>query len=252
MAIPDPDTSMSDPERTKRTFARDEVESILLEAARLDEEHSAEPSEHALARVTSDQLSMQDIERAAADVGISPAAVATASLRIALRSAHQDAARFHLVHEVRGELGADALDRLVADIRTTVALASIARSVDGIEVRIGKEDDAKGSLLVQIRSQRGSTSIALWSSAPAMTTGDVASSSLLGVPVFLFPVVALAGGNWPAIGATLGLGAAGAAAATAVALAVKQRRIAGWRARVEEIATEIASRVAALTADHIV
>src|SRR5687768_11841147 len=60
------------------------VESILLEAARLDEARGAEHRSVALAPTHDDALTLGDIERAAAEAGISRGAVSAASLRVAL------------------------------------------------------------------------------------------------------------------------------------------------------------------------
>ena len=231
------------------TFPRSQVESILHEAARLDDASGAESPSAALTRVAADAFTLGDIERAAAEVGISRSAVSIAALRLALRDAHAGAARAHVVHEIAGELTDEARERLADAIRTTVAPSTVRTTADGVDVAIGKGNGEPGSLLVQVRSKRGATTISVWSAAPILSKGDIASCAALGVPAFLFPIVAASSGQWPALAAAVAVGGAGALAGTGVGMAVKRRLHERWRARVEEAVTSIATSASRLVSE---
>ena len=146
---------MTEPSSSPRTFDRAEVESILLEAARLDEARGAEHRSVALVPTADDALTLGDIERAAAEVGISRGAVSAASLRVALRAAHAAAPRAHVVHEIAGSLSAESLETIADEVRTRVPTSRVQVTRDGIEVALGKADGEPGSLLVKIRSRGG-------------------------------------------------------------------------------------------------
>jgi hypothetical protein len=234
---------MTEPSSSPRTFDRAEVESILLEAARLDEARGFEHRSVALAPTDDDALTLGDIERAAAEAGISRGAVSAASLRVALRAAHAAAPRAHVVHEIAGPLSTDALETIADEVRTRVPTSRVQVTRDGIEVALGKADGEPGSLLVRIRSRGGDTTLSVWSAAPSLSRGDVASLSVLGVPAILFPVVATSGGSWPALASALALAAGGIATAAGLGVAANRWRVARWQERMTEVVMTIASSV---------
>lgn len=240
-------TAMTD---AARTFARAEVESILLEAARLDDARGAESTPAALARVSRDELTLADIERAAAEVGISRAAVSAAALRVALRGAGATP-RVHVVHEIAGSLSPDALERLADEVRTRVPSARVRASAEGMEVESGKAVGEPGSLLVKIRSKGDATTLSVWSAAPELSRGDVAMVSVVGVANVLFPVVASSGGEWPALASAFALGAAGLAGGAGVGVAVNRWRISRWHARAADAVVTIAASAEALAGERI-
>lgn len=231
-----------------RTFDRDEVALILREAAQLDDRRASTGVQRSAGGVDvgGDGLTLGEIGRAAAEVGIARTAVSAAALRVALRGAHLAADRFQLVHEIEGELSEDALERLASDVRIAVAPTKLQRTADGLELEIGKPNGAPGSLLVQIRSKGGATTISAWSHAPALSTGDIAACALLGIPVSLFPVVATASGQWPALGPAVAIAAAGAAAATGVTVGIQRWRMSRWREQLANVLVPIAARAAEL------
>jgi hypothetical protein len=231
-----------------RTFDRDEVALILREAAQLEDRRGSPGAEPAVStpEVSGDGLTLGEIERAAAEVGIGRSAVGAASLRVALRGAHLAGDRFQLVHEIDGELSDEALERLASDVRSLASPAKLQRTADGLEFEIGTPNGEPGSLIVQVRSKHGGTVISAWSHAPALTAGDMAACALLGIPAFLFPVVATAGGQWPALGPAAAIAAAGAAAATGVTAGVQRVRMNRWREGLATVLVPIAARAAEL------
>jgi hypothetical protein len=150
------------------TFARAQIESILLDAARLDDARGAESPGVALARMGNGDLTLAEVERAAAEVGISRAAVSIAALRLALRDAHAASPRAHGEQEIAGELSGEARERLADAIRTRVSPSTVRTTADGVDVEIGKGNGEPGSLLVQVRSKGGATTISVWSRARAL------------------------------------------------------------------------------------
>lgn len=236
---------MTEPAPPTRTFDRAEVESILVEAARLDETRGAEPSQITTALAGGEGLTLADIERAAVEVGISRAAVSAASLRVALREA-ATAPRAHVVHGIAGSLSRDAVERLADDVRTRIPASRVRTTADGIDVEMGKAEGEPGSLLVKIRSQGDATTLSVWSAAPVLGRGDIAAVAAVGAPAMLFPVVASAGGAWPALGAALALGAGGLAAGTGIGIAANRWRISRWHARAADAVVTIASCAEAL------
>jgi hypothetical protein len=248
-AAPERRRAMSETPPAARTFDRAEVALILREAAQLDEHGGAAVPSAVPTESGADGLTLAEIERAAAEVGIARSAVATASLSVALRRAHVGTDRVHLVHEVAGELTRDACERLVSEIRTLAAPSDLRRTPDGLEFELGKPNGAPGSLLLQIRSTDGVTTIELWSHAPALTSGDIAGCGLLGIPAALFPVVATSGGQWPAIGAALALGTAGAAVGTGIGAIVRRRKLDRWRTQLESIVVPLTARVSELASE---
>jgi hypothetical protein len=238
---------MTEPSSPPRTFDRAEVESILLEAARLDEARGAEHRSVALARTGDDGLTLGEIERAAAEVGISRGAVSAASLRIALRAAHAGAPRAHVVHEIAGALSAEALETVADEVRTRVPTSRVQVTPDGIEVALGKADGEPGSLLVKIRSRAGHTTVSMWSAAPVWSRGDLGTVAALGAPVFVFPAVAISGGVWPALGSVLALAAGGVVAGSGLAVAASRWRVTRWQERITGAVMAIASSVEAHT-----
>jgi hypothetical protein len=241
---------MSDTPPVRRTYDRDEVALILREAAQLDEHAITATASATSAEVGADGLTLAEIERAAAEVGIARSAVAAASLSVAMRAAHAGTDRVHVVHEIAGELTRDAYERLVSEIRTLAAPSDLRRTADGLEFEVGKPNGAPGSLLVQLRSNDGVTTMELWSHAPMLTTGDLATCGLLGIPAGLFPVVAMSGGQWPALGVALALGTAGAAAGTGIGAMVRRWKLDRWRAQLERIVVPLSARVSELAAGH--
>lgn len=234
---------MTEPSSSPRTFDPAEVESILLEAARLDEARGAEHRSVALARTGDDALTLGDIERAAAEVGISRGAVSAASLRVALRRAHAAAPRAHVVHEIPGSLSAESLETIADEVRTRVPSSRVQLTPDGIEVALGKPDGEPGSLLVKIRSRGGNTTLSVWSAAPASSRADIATVAMLGAPVFVFPAVAISGGVWPALASVLALAAGGVAAGAGIGVAASRWRVARWQERITETVMTIAGSV---------
>ena len=232
------------------TFSRSQVESILLEAARLDEARHGESASVALARVGGDGLTLADVERAGAEAGISRAAVSAAALRVALRVA-DTTPRLHAVHEIAGSLSPDAVERLADEVRTRVPGSRVRPTGDGIDVASGKDDGAPGSLLVKIRSKGDVTTLSVWSAAPVLGRGDIAAVAAIGAPAALFPVVASAGGVWPALASSLALGAAGVAAVMGIAAATNRWRIARWHERTAEVAITIAECAGALAVERV-
>ena len=201
----------------------------------------------ALSRTGDDALTLDDIERAAAEAGISRGAVSAASLRVALRAAHAAAPRAHVVHEIAGSLSAESLEAIADEVRTRVPTSRVQVMGDGIEVALGKPDGEPGSLLVRIRSRGGTTTLSVWSAAPSLSGGDVASLSVLGVPAVLFPVVATSGGSWPALGSALALAAGGIAAAAGLGVAASRWRVTRWQEHITEAVTAIAASVEGTT-----
>ena len=235
---------MTEPSSPPRTFDRAEVESILLEAARLDEARGAEHRHLApTPRPVDDALTLGEIERAAAEVGISRASVSAASLRVALREAHAGAPRAHVVHEVAGALSAEALETVADEVRTRVPTSRVQVTADEIEVALGKADGEPGSLLVKIRSRGGHTTVSMWSAAPVWSRGDLGTVAALGAPVFVFPAVAISGGVWPALGSVLALAAGGVVAATGLGVAASRWRVSRWQERITDVVMAIVSSV---------
>ena len=240
---------MSDTPLVRRTYDRDEVALILREAAQLDEHAVTAPASATSADVGADGLTLAEIERAAAEVGIGPSAVATASLSVAIRAAHVGTDRVHVVHEIAGELTRDAYERLVSEIRTLAAPSDLRRTADGLEFEVGKASGAPGSLLVQLRSNDGVTTMELWSHAPTLTSGDLATCGLFGIPVGLFPIVAMSGGQWPELGVALALGTAGAAAGTGIGAMARRWKLDRWRTQLEKIVIPLSTCVSELAAE---
>ena len=240
---------MAEPHLPIRTFDRAEVESILLEAARLDEVRGSEPRRIASPVGSADGLTLADVERAAAEVGISRAAVSAASLRVTLREA-TTGPRASVVHEIAGSLSPAALERLADDLRTRLAASRVRATADGIEVEVGRGEGEPGSLLVKVRSKGDVTTLSAWSAAPVLTRGDLASVAAVGAPAALFPVVASSGGVWPALAAALTIGATGVAALAGVGVAVNRWRIGRWHQRAADAVITIASCVEALAVER--
>ena len=232
------------------TFTRSQVESILLEAVRLDEERHGESASVPLARVGGDGLTLADVERAGAEVGISRAAVSAAALRVAL-GAPGATARLHAVHEIAGSLSPDALERLADEVRTRIPGSRVRSADDGIDVASGKDDGEPGSLLVKIRSKGDVTTLSVWSAAPVLSRGDLAAVAAIGAPAALFPVVASARGVWPAVASSLALGAAGVAAVMGIAATTNRWRIARWHERATEAVITIAACAGALAVEPV-
>ena len=233
---------MTDPVSTTRTFDRAEAESILLEAARLDDARGAEQRSAVLSRADADALTLGEIERAAAEVGIGRIAVSKAALRVALRSATAASPRVHAVHEINAVLSADALERVADDVRTHVPSSSVRITAEGLEVEMGRANGEPGSLLVKVRSRGGVSALSVWSAAPALTRVDVAGAAVLGVPAFLFPVVAASGGAWT-LATTLALAAGGLVVGTGVGFGASRWRVERWNERITEAVLAIAASV---------
>ena len=249
---------MTTPHLPVRTFDRADVESILLEAARLDEMRGTEPRRFASPVSGGDGLSLADVERAAAEVGISRGAVSVAALRVALRDA-LTVSRAHVEHAIAGSLSPAALERLADELRTRIPASRVRATADGIDVEVGKGEGEPGSLLVKVRAQGDATSLSAWSAAPVLSRGDLAAVAVVGAPAALFPVVASSGGVWPALASALTIGAVGLAAGTGIGVAANRWRIARWQQRAADALITIAScagshtveRVAAPTVDPI-
>ncbi|MEO6526499.1 MAG: hypothetical protein ABIP93_07735 [Gemmatimonadaceae bacterium] len=245
-AAPDRRRRMSDTPPARRTFDREEVALILREAAQLDEQAAAAAPSPAPLDVGADGLTLAEIEHAAAEVGIARAAVAAASLSVALRTAHVSDGRFHAVHALAGELTSDDLDRLTSEIRTLTSPLHLTRTSHGLDFEIGKPNGAPGSLRVELRTRDRETTIEVWSHAPAMTTLDLASCGVLGVPAALFPIVGVSGGAWPGLGAALALGTAGAVVGTGIGAGVQRWRLDRWRKQLASVVLPVAAHVSEL------
>lgn len=241
---------MTEPHLPVRTYDRAEVDSILLEAARLDEMRGSEPRRIASPVNSADGLTLADVERAAAEAGISRAAVSAASLRVTLREAAAGP-RAHVVHEIAGSLSPVALERLADDLRTRLVASRVRATADGIDVEIGKGEGEPGSLLVKVRTKGEVTTLSAWSAAPVLTRGDLAAVAAVGAPAVLFPVVASAGGVWPALASALGIGAAGLALGTGIAVSVNRWRIGQWHQRAADAVITIASCVESRAVERI-
>lgn len=245
---------MSDATSHARTFDRAEAESILLEAARLDEARRSDPQSTAIVLADASALTMADLERAAAEVGIGRAAVSAAALRMALRSATSASPRVHAVHEIVGSASADALERIADDVRTHVPLANVRVTANEVEVELGRPNGEPGSLLVKVRARDGATTISVWSAAPALTRTDVAGAAVLGVPALLFPVVASAGGAWT-LASTIALAVGGLVVGSGIGFGASRWRVERWNERtadaVQAIVASVERQVAgALPAQH--
>ena len=234
---------MTEPSSSPRTYNRADVESILLEAARLDEARGAEHRSVALARADDGALTLGDIERAAVEAGISRGAVSAASLRVALRGFHAAASRAHVMHEIAGSLSADVLETVADEVRTRVPASRVRLTPEGIEVALGKADGEPGSLLVKIRSRGDRTTLSVWSAAPSLSGPDLATVAVLGAPAFVFPAVAMSGGVWPAISSVLALAGGGFAAAAGLGVAANRWRVGRWQERVTEAVMAVAASV---------
>jgi hypothetical protein len=104
---------------------------------------------------------------------------------------------------------------------------------------------------VKIRSKDDVTTLSVWSAAPVLSRGDVAAVAAIGAPAALFPVVASAGGVWPALASSLALGAAGVAAVAGIAAATNRWRIARWQERAAEVVITIAACAGALAVERV-
>jgi hypothetical protein len=234
---------MSDRTSPPRRFDRAEVESILLEAARLDEARGSDARSTMVVRAGDEALTLGEIERAAAEVGISQAAVSHAALRVVLRSASAAAPRVNAVREITGALPADALERIADDLRTELPSARTRVTAEEIDVELGRANGEPGSLLVKLRARAESSMLSVWSAAPSLSRGEVAGLAAFFVPPALLPVVAVAGGTWPALASTVAyaLGALGVGAGAGLALS--RWRIGRWNTRVEAAVSAIVASV---------
>jgi hypothetical protein len=237
---------MSDPSPTGRTFDREEVALILREAAQRTDTPDAVAAGASLMDGGSERLTLTEIERAAAEVGIARSAVVAASLSVALRGAHIGTERFHVLHEFAGELSEDALDRIVSELRSQISPSSMSRTGDGLDFEVGSANGAPGSLLVQLRSKRGATTMELWSRAPSAGVADLVGWGFLGVCTSVFTAVASVGGHWHAPEVSV-VASAGAAMGAGVGAGVQQWRLRRWRADLARIIVPLSARIAALT-----
>ena len=234
---------MSDLTSPQRTFDRAEVESILLEAARLDEARGSDPRSTAMVRASGDALTLGEIERAAAEVGISREAVSAAALHVVLRAATSTTPRVHAVHEITSALSADALERVADDLRSQLPSARTRVATEAIDIELGRSNGEPGSLLVKIRARADSTRLSVWSTAPKMSRGAVAGVAVVFVPPLFFPVVAAAGGTWPALASTMAYALGALGLGTGAGLALSRWRVGRWNTRVEEAVLAIAASV---------
>jgi hypothetical protein len=234
---------MPEPPAPTRTFDRAEAESILLEAARLDEARGSDPRSAARMRAGGDTLTLDEIGRAASEVGISQAAVSAAAFRVMLRSASSATPRVHAVHEIGGALSADALERIADEVRTHLPSARTRVTAEGIDVELGQANGEPGSLLVKIRARAESTTLSVWSAVPKISRGAVGGLAIVFVPPLLFPVVAAAGGAWPALASTVAYAASGLALGTGAGLALSRWRIGRWNTQVEDVVAAIVTSV---------
>ena len=235
---------MTEPSSSPRTFDRAEVESILLEAARLDESRGAEHRSVALARTGDDALTLGDIERAAAEAGISRGAVSAASLRVALRAAHAAAPRAHVVHEIAGSLSAEALESdcrrgtdpgavvARADSRRTASRWRWARRTASPDPSSRRSDPEAAARRCRCGAPR-----------PYRAAPTSPPLAMLGAPVFVFPAVAVSGGVWPALASVLALAAGGVVTGAGLGVAASRLRVTRWQERITEAVMAIASSV---------
>src|SRR5690606_32191543 len=105
-----------------------------------------------------------------------------------------------------------------------------------------------GALLITVRSGHGSTTVQMWSERSRIGVVDAAGYSLLGIIPSLFTAVALAGGQWPALGAFAALVAGGAGAGTAVGLGAWRWRADRWRRRLTTLMEFVVSTTSELAA----
>lgn len=226
----------------ERTFDREEVALILREAAAIEPRSAALPAGAA----AGDGLTLQEIERAAAEVGITRNAVAAASLRVALRSAHAGGARHHSAHRIAGTLDGASWDALASELRARTSPANVRCTADGLDFELPRTSGDPAALLVQMREGAGTVSIEIWSEAPRSGRGDLVGYAAIGAPALLFPVVAVSAGQWPALGLATALGSAGAAAGAALGLAFQRWQRDRWRARLEQIIVPLVERATEL------
>jgi hypothetical protein len=233
--------SATPPERS--TFDRDEVAHILRDAVELDERGDDERTVVTHAQPALDGLTRAQIEEAASAVGISAAALSAAWMRRALVSSRDEWGRAHVSQELKGALSPAALAQLAHEIRTIAGPAIIRSTTNGVELEVGAPAEGPASLTLRIHTSAGATTISVWSRAPLSSRADIAGCGVLGVPAFLFPVVAASGGHWPTAGIAAGLAAIGATVGAGAGAAFSHWRIARWHARVERIVVPIALRV---------
>ncbi len=226
---------------TERTYDRDEVDAILRVASLADRAQPAALIPHG------DGLTLAEIQQVAAQAGIDRSAVTRASVTVGLHARLADTHRLHYEHTLGGALDAGALDRIANAIRARMQGVEVRRSRNEFEFEVTKKGGELGRLLVNVRSRDDVTTLSVWSDAPHMSVVELANCALVGVPVAIFPVVAISGGQWPAAGAIAGVAALGAAAGSGAALAWQRWAAARWRSRVLAVVTPIIEQVAELT-----
>ena len=236
----------------ERRYDRESVERILRAAAR--REATSPPAAPAVsaappALAADDAMTLAEIQEVAAQAGIDPAAIASATLDVALERAHAGSPRMHHVHVVPGELRGDAWDRLADTVRGAASLAVVTRSERALELEIGNRTGERGRLLVNVRSRDGRTTISIWSDAPHLEATDLAACGVLGIPVAIFPVVAASSGHWPAAGWVAGLSALGAAGGAAAGALWRRWAVARWRERIAGILGPVVAQTTALAAE---
>jgi hypothetical protein len=240
---------MSDALPHARTFDREEVALILRDAAQLDTPGVDVPSGEVPQESAGDGLTLAEIARAAAAVGISPAAVTAAWLRRSLVSMRGADGRVHVSHEVAGELTVSDYERLIGDVRTIAGEATIRRIADGVEMDVGEPVGGPGSLTMHVRSAGGVTTLSFWTRAPVLTAGDTVGWALLGIPPVLFPLVAATGGHWQLLG-TAAVSLLGTVVGAASGVGVNRWRRTRWLERVEGIVVPITLRLSELIAQR--
>lgn len=227
-----------------RTYDREELD-LILRAAAESQESLVAP---VLPPVVRDGLSLAEIQDIGAQVGISRDAIATATLRVALESAHNGQPGWHHVQHVAGALDSAALAQLADDIRSLAGTVDVRRTSDGLELEIHKRSGELGQLLVSIRTAEGATIISAWSTAPHLGPVELAVCGALGMPAAIFPAVATAGGQWPVLSSLAVLGGIGFVAGTGVTLAWQRWATKRWRSRLISILTPVVARATALAA----
>ena len=222
----------------ERTYNHDEVDQILRAASKADQ---PEPT---AVIPPGDGLTLAEIQQVAAQAGIERDAVAGASVVLALDTRLGDTHRLHFEHALPGARDAGSLDRIADGIRARMHGVEVRRSENALEFEVTKKGGELGRLLVNVRSRDDGTTLSVWSDAPHMSVSELVLCGLVGVPVMLFPVVAISQGQWPAAGLFAGLAALGFAAGSGAALAWQRWAAARWRTRVLAVVTPIAAMVA--------
>ena len=233
---------MTAPSPDERTY--DEAEVALILRAAADLEHASVVS----STRARNGLTLRQIQAIAAEAGLDTQAVAAAAVRVSAESRDALSHRFDHVHVSAGELTEEARDRLADAIRRHMGPVDVRPTSAGLEIEA--KNSELGALLITVRSAHGSTTVQMWSERSKLGIADAAGYSLLGIIPSLFTAVAVAGGQWPALGAFAALVAGGAGAGTAVGLGAWRWRTDRWRRRLTNLMEFVVSTTSELAAQH--